>query len=64
MPPLYPARVFIESGDGSRLGRCRMVHPYDFDTLILLPFVFGVAFMVWVLWNLTKQLNGKGHSDQ
>ncbi len=31
-----------------------MVHPYDFDTLILLPFVFGVAFMVWVFWNLTE----------
>jgi hypothetical protein len=33
-----------------------MVHRYDFDLLFVLPFAAGVAFMVWVFWNLTKQI--------
>ena len=27
-----------------------------FDYLFLLPFALGVAFMVWVLWKLGKQI--------
>jgi len=33
-----------------------MVHSYDFDLLFFVPFALGVAFMVWVFWNLAKQM--------
>jgi hypothetical protein len=35
---------------------CWMVHSYDFDLLFFVPFALGVAFMVWVFWNLAKQM--------
>lgn len=33
-----------------------MIHNYDFDFLFLLPFALAIGFMLWVLWNLAKQL--------
>jgi hypothetical protein len=30
---------------------------FDLAYLFLIPLALGLVFMVWVLWNLTKQLN-------
>jgi hypothetical protein len=35
---------------------CWMVHSYEFDLLFVVPFALGVAFMLWVFWNLAKQI--------
>ncbi len=32
-----------------------MTHSSDFDYLSLIPLALAIAFMLWVLWNLTKQ---------
>ncbi len=33
-----------------------MTHGFDFAYLFLIPLALGLVFMVWVLWNLTKQI--------
>jgi hypothetical protein len=33
-----------------------MMRNSEFDYLLLLPSGLGVAFMVWVFWNLGKQI--------
>lgn len=32
------------------------MHISDFEFLLLIPFGLAIAFMIWVFWNLTKQL--------
>ena len=32
------------------------------EYLILLPILLGIAFMLWVLWNLTMELKPRRHS--
>jgi len=36
-----------------------MAHTSDLDYLFLIPLGLGLAFMLWVLWNLTRQLKRK-----
>ncbi len=46
----------LESVHRAAFGVRWMVHSYDFDLLFVVPFALGVAFMVWVFWNLAKQI--------
>jgi hypothetical protein len=35
-----------------------MAHQSDLDYLFLLPLVLSLVFLIWVLWNFTKQRKG------
>jgi hypothetical protein len=32
-----------------------MTHKSDFDFIALIPIALAVAFMLWVLWNFTRE---------
>jgi regulatory protein YycH of two-component signal transduction system YycFG len=33
------------------------MHSFDFRSLLLIPLVLAIAFMVWVFWNFGKDYN-------
>ena len=33
-----------------------MVNNYNLDYLFVVPFALAVAFMLWVFWNLARQI--------
>jgi hypothetical protein len=40
------------------------MHASYLDFLLLIPFGFAIAFMLWFLWNVTLQLNQAKNSSQ
>ncbi len=39
-----------------------MTHAYDFEVLFLLPFAVAIGFLVWVFWNLTREVRPRPSS--